>query len=723
VKWSSLLLGLAAGVLLIAPVLAVPAGAALRSDASTEPAIGTPTPGTTFTTPADGRIRGQDFAGTVTGVAWPERAVINGRTVLATPGHRFVAFTLQLTENASAIAPNGSDPAVTATVQWANGSTSLSLATINAEIAGTAPSTSWTSGSAQFVVAVPNRLHTVDLVLHQGSFSQSFNLWTLRRDSTAPAVLYRDPSRPTLSSPTAASTTLTMSNPADGFSSTAQVEVQSATLSYFPVSGSGAGPVIVPSQALLSLVVTATYPVDPNDASGSGHYLGSQSPLPANLLSFTPAGAAAVTPTLSESGETTGQADDDGLFDALYTFVVPASLTTGTLTIGPGSFTGTEFTLYTAEDGNTTVDLVAPATVGIGFPALPVVADQKRPPWVGAALPPTAAPNASAAGNPLTTSPGHGFPIWLAVLVVVLLAAGVVVAQRLLGRRRLVTPAVSVVEPKTAPPTPIDDPVLTFPAGEQVSSAPVAPTSSPPAPAPALPSPPMLRVLGPIAYDSYRQTSVRRVVEELLCWLVLHNAHAHNADEIQLALRPVESSRPEVTRKTLHSYLSGLRQCIGADHLPDASGAAGYRVTGIECDWFVFARLSDEADSTTGPESIQLRQRALALVRGVPFQGVADGQYEWVFSEDLHIRMASAVIACALRLTNDLMALGRYKEAEEAASAGLLAAPKDEELRRMWNLAIARRNEGLTRPGRSIEDERDEDEPDPEGPEEPVPTR
>jgi hypothetical protein len=68
------------------------------------------------------------------------------------------------------------------------------------------------------------------------------------------------------------------------------------------------------------------------------------------LLSFTPAGAPAVTPTLSESGYTTGQANDDGLFDALYSFVVPASLTTGTLAIGPGTFTGTEFTLYTAED-------------------------------------------------------------------------------------------------------------------------------------------------------------------------------------------------------------------------------------------------------------------------------------------------------------------------------------------------------------------------------------
>jgi hypothetical protein len=686
VKWSSAFLGLAAGVLLFVPALVVPAGAALRSDLSTESAFPAPAPGTTFTTPTDGRLRGQDFAATVTGVAWPDRAIINGRTALATPGHRFVAFNLQLSENSLAVVPDGSDPAVTATVQWTHGSYVVPLATIPVNVTS-APTTSWTSGSAQFVAVVPNHLHTVDLVVHQGSFSQSFNLWTLHRDSIVPAVLYRDASRPTLSSPTAALTALTMTNPSDGFSSTAQVDVQSATLSYFADPGV-AGPAISPSQAMLNLIITAKYPFDPNDADGSGHYLGSLSPLPASLLSFTPKGAAAVTPTLSESGYTTGQADDDGLFDALYSFVVPASLTTGTLTIGPGSFTGTEFTLYTAEDENVPVDLAAPATVGIRFPALPVKASQKRPPWVGAALPQTAATSTSAGNSSLTTPPSHGFPIWLAVLLVALLGAGVVVAQRLFAHRRLIAHVIPVVTPRTVTPAPVDDPVMTFTGGEQVSSVPVAPVSSPPTSAPL----PMLGVLGPIAYDSYRQPPDRRIIEELLCWLVLHNAHSHNADEIQLALRPIESSRPEVARKTLHSYLSGLRQCIGADHLPDASGSAGYRITGIECDWFAFTRLSAQADSTTGPDSIQLRQEALALVRGVPFKGVVEGQYEWVFSEDLHTQMANAVVTCALRLSNDLLALGRNKKAEEAASAGLLAAPKDTELQRVRNLAIARRN-------------------------------
>jgi hypothetical protein len=92
----------------------------------------------------------------VTGTAWPDRVTVNGRTALATPGHRFVAFNLQLAEDASAVAPNGNDPAVTAAVQWAQGSYSLPLQGIEAEIANHALTSTWSAGSVQFVVVVPN---------------------------------------------------------------------------------------------------------------------------------------------------------------------------------------------------------------------------------------------------------------------------------------------------------------------------------------------------------------------------------------------------------------------------------------------------------------------------------------------------------------------------------------------------------------------------------------
>jgi hypothetical protein len=382
VKWSSAFVGLAAGVFLLAPVLADSAGAAPGSASSVESAIAAPTPGTTLTTPADGRLRGQDFAATVTGVAWPDRATIDGHNVLATPGRRFVAFNLELTEDAKAVAPNGTDPAVTAVVVYGSNSSPLSLSSLNDQIAAQALQTTWASGSTSFVLPVPNTTHKVDLVLRQGSFSQSFDLWTLHRDGTIPSVLYRSTDRPTLTSSSAASTTLAMTNPADGFSGSAQVTLGNATLSYFAAADAGLPP-LSPDQAILSVILTATYPVNLNDATATGHYLGAQSPLPASFLSFTPAGTAAVTATLSESGYTTGQADDDGLFDALYSFVVPASLASGTLTIGAGSFSGTEFTLYTAENGNTPLTITSPATMAVAFPAVPAGRSAHR----GSALP------------------------------------------------------------------------------------------------------------------------------------------------------------------------------------------------------------------------------------------------------------------------------------------------------------------------------------------------
>jgi DNA-binding SARP family transcriptional activator len=700
VKWSSAFLGLAAGVLLVAPVLADPAAAALRSDRAAESAIAAPAPGTLFTTPTDGRLRGQDFAATVTGVAWPNRAIVDGRTTVATPGHRFVAFNLQLTEDASAVAPDGNDPAVTATVHWEQGSYSLPLTAINTEIAAHATQSTWTSGSAQFGVSVPNRDHDVELDLHQGSFTQSLNLWTLRRVAPDPTVIYRDTRRPTLTSSTPASTTLTMSNPSDGFSSTAQVELRSATLSYFPAPGGG-GPVILPGQAMLNLIITATYPYDPNDPAGSGHYLGGDAPVPGSLLTFTPAGAKPVTATLSDSGYSTGQADDDGLFDALYSFVVPATLTSGTLTVGPGSFTGVEVIQYAAEGGDMTINIATPATMPVSFPTVAVVAQQKLPPWVKAPLPPTAAASSSALGTPPT--PGGGFPIWLAVLLLVLVAGAVLVAERWRRHRGFnlsaassgvssgATPVVDADPPPTtaAPPTFLTEEPRTIvrPTSAQ------APATMPVTPAISATGILTVNVLGTIEVTGWREVPDRRITEELLCFLVLHDSRPMSAEQIQLAIWPTGGSHEEVARKTFLTYLSTLRKCIGAEHLPDAIGAGGYRITGVESDWATFQRLVQEADSAAGPEAIGLRTQALALVRGVPFEGVGSDQYEWVANEHLHTTMTIAVAEVGLKLATELLANGEARASETAARTGIDGAPDDFDLWRIGAHAIFARGD------------------------------
>jgi hypothetical protein len=166
-----------------------------------------------------------------------------------------------------------------------------------------------------------------------------------------------------------------------------------------------------------------------------------------------------------------------------------------------------------------------------------------------------------------------------------------------------------------------------------------------------------------------------------------------SADQIQLALRPANGSLPEVSRKTFHTYLSGLRRSVGADHLPDAN-ADGYRVVGVDSDWARFQALTLEADRTDGEESIGHLRAALGLVRGVPFEGVTDGQYEWVFNEQLASGMTGVVATCAIRLATELFAREDYLGVDDPVRAGLRAAPDDADLWRIGAQALEARHEG-----------------------------
>ena len=709
VKWSSAFLGLVAGVLLIAPVLVQIAGAStpftvlgpghqVETSSASVQALGV--------SPADGRLRGEDFTATVDKVAWPQRvAGSSGVEFVAGTDSRLVAFTLSVTQPSEDAGILGGSTRVSASLEVGANQMPISMATIDQQIEGGTTGAALTTGTDSFTASVPAHQHNVALVLTEGSFSQSLNLWTLRRVPPAPSVLYSDPRSASVAGSPSGTMQLNFMNPDDGFTGTDRVDVASTALTWFAPDGSGTTPAD-PHSAFL-VVNLQSVANEPN----SGDFIGGFNPLAADLLTFTPSGGAPLTastaPLTTSSGEANG---DDGLFDALYWFAVPATTTAGTLSVAAGPITGTEYNGFVGIDVGP-MTITAPAGLTLSFPAPAPTAHQNKPTWVNAPLPATGIGAVGAGGASANAGHGEGspFPIWLAVLLLVLVAAAVVVAQRRFSHRGLAQPLatpppVPVMVPTAVSDVPMDVPVAAPLTDHQDLPAPTPPVST---------ADPMLKVLGPVEFDSYRQVPDRRVIEELLCWLVLNNVHSHNADEIQLALRPTEGSRPEVSRKTFHSYLSGLRTCIGAEHLPDATNAGGYRINGIDCDWFIFEHLCDEADATTGIQSIQLRTEALELVRGVPFQGVPRGQYAWVFSEQLYIDMANAVITCALRLTGDLMALGRYKAAEDAARAGLRGAPQDDDLKRARDLAIEARNEGLVQ-GRTIDEDLPVD-PDDEG--------
>ena len=94
---------------------------------------------------------------------------------------------------------------------------------------------------------------------------------------------------------------------------------------------------------------------------------------------------------------------------------------------------------------------------------------------------------------------------------------------------------------------------------------------------------PRVNVIGPIEISGLRRTNDRRIVDELLVYLVLHDTHHRSAEQIQAGLRPNLGQRRQRARKTIHNYLSELRRFVGPDHLPDASAAGGYLIHGV--DW------------------------------------------------------------------------------------------------------------------------------------------
>jgi hypothetical protein len=640
--------------------------------------------GSTGTTPSDGRLRGPDFTAVVTRVAWPQSAPSpSGSSYVAGTGRRLVAFTLSLTQ-ASADAGVGNAPTgVAAVLKVGANSLPISMSMIDQQIAGGTSGTAQTTGTDSFVASVPARDHDIAVTLSEGGFGQTFDLWTLERSPPSPIVLYRDPSSPTVNGTAAGPFHVSFTNPADGFSSSDDAQVQSATLGYFAASKSSTTPGN-PAQAFLVLELQSSYPSVPYGQPNSGHFFSGFSPLPGSQLTFTPSGGSAVPATADSAdfSSTNAASDDDGLFDAVYSFAVPATTTGGTLSVLPGTASGTEFTGFTGSGTTVPITITAPATVGLSFPAVPSApAAQKRPPWVGAPLPATglAAAPASASGSSSGSSGQSGFPIWVAVVVLLVLAAGAVIFGRYRRAREKVSPA-AVVPAPTSQRRDEDVASTAAPAHEAAEGTKGVGAVRPAAAAPITTEvgdasspvdvPEALNVLGAREVVALEIDNDWALLIELFTYLVFHEHRHLKAAQIAIGLRP--SGSRELDEKTVRNAITRLRRCVGVEHLPEAT-TDGYLIVGILSDWVRFQRLSRQADTTGGEEALALRKEALVLVRGAPFADVND---EWIDAERLRSHMTVAIVKCAERLATDLLEANRPAEAEEAATAGLRGAPR-----------------------------------------------
>jgi DNA-binding SARP family transcriptional activator len=196
-----------------------------------------------------------------------------------------------------------------------------------------------------------------------------------------------------------------------------------------------------------------------------------------------------------------------------------------------------------------------------------------------------------------------------------------------------------------------------------------------PAPGAHLVSPQIeIAVLGNVqvsgAPESFRY---RRRLTELVSFLAMHPEGA-TSDTFAAALWPER----RVPIQTLANRLSETRRALGlaSDGRPRLrKEARRHRIVEASTDWDQFRELTSPGQE---PESWR---RALALVRGRPFDGLERG--EWAQLEGFTAAMEAAIVEVACRLGEHSIDHGRAGIAHWAALQGLLASPWDERLYRL----------------------------------------
>jgi len=207
---------------------------------------------------------------------------------------------------------------------------------------------------------------------------------------------------------------------------------------------------------------------------------------------------------------------------------------------------------------------------------------------------------------------------------------------------------------------------------------PAAPDSSPPPLVEPRPSV-VVRLLGPVTVEGAPEALGPQSVE-LIAYLACHRDGAR-VESIRAALWPVRPS----AHNTLHRLASVTRRALGRDVdgqqlLLPLRGHVGRLAAAVRCDLtevedaLAFAR----AEPAGRDEAARRLERALALVRGRPFDGA---EYQWAHTE-LQVARAQRVCTEAAHHLSTL-ALDRDDDATArwASQQGLRVNPNDRVLR------------------------------------------
>ena len=627
-----------------------------------------------LTTPIDGRLRGPDFQVTVTGVSWPTSA--NG--YVPNSGHRLVSFDVSLTEGTNASTTSATATNLSLVV---NGdATALDTTNIESSVSQSQGSTG--TGSSAYLASVPNDTRNVQLVASDSSFSQSFSLWSLKRTSSAPSVLYVDPVNSSLTDSVNRTLNVPITNPADGVKLDSILDISSAQLSAF--DNDGVNTPAPKGKAYLTLTMSSGPPQLSFGDANWGHYFSGMEPFPGSAVTFTPTGGVPVAATMTNpipQADNANGASDDGLVDATYSILVPNTTKTGTLTFHPFVTNGVEYIGFNGTPNTTPLHVGGPTSLALTFPVATPLPKQPTPAWVNEPIPATGIPSSGGLGG------GSGISIWMAVIALAAIGGGVVY-----WRRRNATPAAAVFAPQVVSDSATGQPDVPEPQPQAEAEDKAEATIPESVVLADESSDDLLHIdfFGPLTIAPLAG-SAPDPVRAIYSYLSFQEGRQRSGDNIQTRLWPLNANDRDLSKKTLTNYMSSARALVGVEHLPEAKGQRGYELLRYTTDWIEFQRHVAEAADSPEDVAYKLHHAALALVRGSLFEGEESSYFDFVRDEGYERVIQNAVSKVANEHFREAVLNGDLEEAEWAARQGLKIDPRDTLLWADLTDAIARR--------------------------------
>jgi DNA-binding SARP family transcriptional activator len=457
-------------------------------------------------------------------------------------------------------------------------------------------------------------------------------------------------------------------NPGDGVSLPSILLVQSAELTTVNPSGITTN---TPAGIIYLSLQASSGPIQNHYGDANwGHFFLGMTPLPATAFSFIAHSGRRYPVTRAnprhQSNDPNGTSDD-GLFDATYYFTIPIATRSGRVVISPSRTIGSE---YTGFQGSSFTQLKTggPTSISVSFPNELTV---------------TTTPTATRATTALTASMGASFLNNMGLFVALVIGGYVTLKVRRRNRRR----------PQVAQPEVSRD------ANAWVPTPPAA-ASERPLTARSVGEPRKVGVLRVDVLGPLRITPSAKggsdPLRAFIAYLALHDDRPQTADEIRTALWPETNTVTPVTQKTFLNYVSRARKFVGVNHLPEALNGAGYALRYATSDWREFRSLALAADQGSKEQGVELRRKALGLVRGVPLEGDTTSFFLWVASQKYTAGMIVDVCQVAEKLQSDLVMSGDLDGAEWAIRQALkLAATEMPLWRALVDICDARNDENV----------------------------